>query len=403
MQTLTPRLQAAKPAERAKILAEYKERSLEFIITPTPPIDVDNPLANAVELRAAQKLGLPAESVRSGSGTGAGFFRSIVENAGTINPEVVDQMPLFAASQLAVKIEDGAWLAARPARRPEEVRWFYYMALYFLGGVAALTPIALWFAHRLAAPIRRFGEAVERMGRDPNSEPLLEEGPQEVRGAVSAFNTMRNRIRRFVADRTLMLAAISHDLRTPLQRMRFRLESLPDDVGKDILADIEEMETMIASTLAFARDDASGAPAQQLDLGALVESVCNDAEDAGGKASCAASERVVVQADPVRLKRAVANLVTNAIKFGGEAEVAIAREPGQVVVEIADRGPGIPEDQRDEVFQPFRRLEPSRSKATGGVGLGLAIARTIARAHGGDVTLHGREGGGLKAKLSLPA
>ena len=398
-----PAIRDASASERAKLLERASDRTMRFEIIATPPLVTDNPLSRAIERRAAQQLGVPASDVRSSSGAGSGFFRAVIEEAGTISPEAIDQLPLFRSNQLAIKIGENEWLSPMPPRRPEERLWLNYIVLWFFGSALLLTPLALWFANRLAAPIGRFAAAAERLGRDPDAQPLAEEGPREVSGAVVAFNTMRDRMRRFVADRTLMLAAISHDLRTPLQRMRFRVESLPDDVGKDLLADIEEMETMLSSTLAFARDDAARSTRQQLDLGALVESVCDDAEDSGQKACCAVKERVVVSGDPVRLKRVVANLVTNAVKFGGSAEVSVSRENGLALVEVADRGPGIPEDQRDEVFQPFRRLEPSRSKATGGVGLGLAIARTIARSHGGDVSLHGRDGGGLVARLALPA
>src|SRR5262249_2723657 len=156
----------------------------------------------------------------------------------------------------------------------------------------------------------------------------------------------------------LMLAAISHDLRTPLQRMRFRVESLPDDVGAAILADIEEMEAMISSTLAFARDDAAHSPREPLDLTALVESVCDDAADSGGKASYDLGGRTVISGDSVRIKRAIANLVGNAIKYAGAAEVKVWREGGAALVEVADRGPGIAAELREEMFQPFRRIEP---------------------------------------------
>ena len=403
LQTTMPAIRAAKGKELDAALDRASDRSMRFEISSEPPPSTDNPLSRAIAQRAAQQLGVPLDSVRSGSGAGIGFFRAIIEEAGTISPSVIDQVPLFGSNQLAIKIGENQWLSPRPPRRPEDRLWLNYVGLWFFGSALLLTPIALWFASRLAAPMARFAAAAERLGRDPNAAPLAEEGPREVSGAVAAFNTMRGRVRRFVADRTLMLAAISHDLRTPLQRMRFRVESLPDDVGRDLLADIEEMEAMLSSTLAFARDDAAQSTREQLDLGALVESVCDDAEDAGQTACCSVKGRVVVSGDPIRLKRVIANLVTNAIKFGGAAEVSVSREGGQTLVEVADRGPGIPEDQREEVFQPFRRLEPSRSKATGGVGLGLAIARTIARGHGGDVSLHAREGGGLVARLALPA
>jgi signal transduction histidine kinase len=319
------------------------------------------------------------------------------------NDQVINALGFVGSTQVAVQLKNGEWLTARMARQTEQEAWLRTIFFSFIGATLVLTPLGLLFARRLASPIGEFAEAADQLGRNADAPLLEEKGPRELRSAVRAFNTMQERIRKFVEGRTLMMAAISHDLRTPLQRLRFRIDSLDETTRNAMLADIQEMEAMIGSTLAFASDEAAPGARQTLDLGALVSSVCDEAADAGGATQCSVSERVVVQGDPVRLKRALSNLVYNATKYAGGAEVRVGHEMGAAVVEVADRGPGIPEDRLEEMFQPFRRLEPSRSRATGGAGLGLSIARTIARAHGGDVTLSPRPGGGLTARLALPA
>jgi signal transduction histidine kinase len=216
---------------------------------------------------------------------------------------------------------------------------------------------------------------------------------------------MQERLRRFVGDRTLMLAAMSHDLKTPLTRIRLRTELIGDGAqqGK-ILADIDEMTAMIESTLAFARDDARREAPLLVDLGALVESVYENAIDTGHDVEMSSARQVIhVICRPVAISRAVANLVGNAVKYGGGARVSLDRVADRAVVTIDDDGPGIPEDEREKVFAPFYRIEGSRNRDTGGVGLGLAVARNSAREHGGDLTLGRNEGGGLRARLELPA
>ncbi len=367
------------------------------------PGAIDPAVPRAVEAMAAARIGGPDPEVRLGMQMRFPFAAAAARQLAGLPRRSVANAPLGNAMILGVRLDDNTWLIARPERRQGELLWLAHMSLWFLVTAMLLAPLALLFSRRLAAPIGAFAVAAERLGRGPEALALREEGPREVRAATRAFNTMHGRIQRFVADRTLMLAAISHDLRTPLQRLRFRIDSLPDDTRAALLADIEEMEAMLSSTLAFARDDAQRPPRQPLDLGALVASVCDDAADSGGKAQCAVDGRIVVTADPIGLKRAIANLVANAIKYAGAAEVQVRREGAQVLVEVADRGPGIPQALHEAVFQPFRRLEPSRSRATGGTGLGLSIARTIARGHGGDVALAARPGGGLVAALALPA
>jgi signal transduction histidine kinase len=207
-----------------------------------------------------------------------------------------------------------------------------------------------------------------------------------------------------------MLAAIGHDLRTPITRLRLRAEFMDDDEQRrKMLADLDEMEAMVAATLAFARDESTGEPTVALDLAALCRTVLDEAADArpdlAEAIAYAGPERLVVRARPVALKRALANLIGNALAYGGAARLVLTapEAPGKPVrLAVEDKGPGIPADLLEAVFQPFRRLEASRNRETGGTGLGLPIARNILRAHGGDVVLRNRDGGGLVALATLP-
>lgn len=308
---------------------------------------------------------------------------------------------------LALRLPDGAWLniAGRwPRPRPWSSPTFLAALAVMTAAVAALS---FWAVRRLTAPIRDLAAAAERLGRDVTAPPLPERGPREVAQAAAAFNTMQARIRRFVEDRTAMLAAIGHDLRTPITRMRLRAEFVEDEaVRAKMLADLAEMEAMVAATLAFARDDAAAEAAVPLDLVSLLRTVADEANDVAGRevVMLEAPAHRTVTARPVALKRALGNLVGNAVAYAGGCRVRLG-EPvgGMLLVAIEDDGPGIPEDELERVFQPFYRVERSRSRETGGAGLGLPIARTILRGHGGDVTLANRPGGGLTATVTLPA
>jgi signal transduction histidine kinase len=251
--------------------------------------------------------------------------------------------------------------------------------------------------------MRRLAEVADGLGRGEAVEPLPEAGPEEVRRTARAFNEMQRRLRRFVEDRTRMLAAIGHDLRTPITSLRLRAELLEDEEARSrILATLDEMQRMIEATLAFAREEASREATRTVDLGALVESVCVDLADLGLDTAYEPGPRLACACRPDSLRRAVRNLVENAARYGRRARVTALRQGAELVVRVDDDGPGIPPEALERVFAPFVRLEESRSSETGGVGLGLAIARTIARAHGGDVRLANRPEGGLRAELALP-
>lgn len=273
------------------------------------------------------------------------------------------------------------------------------MALWLLMVAAA----ALLAVRRAARPFGTFAAAAERLGVDVAAPPLAEDGPREVRRAAHAFNVMQARIRRFVEDRTQLLAAISHDLRTPITRLKLRAEFVEDDAERTrMLADLDEMERMIAATLAFARDDAAREERRQVDVAALVQGLVDDFAATGAAASYVGPDSLVMAARPMALKRAVANLLDNAVKYGGAARASLGREPGEVVLAIDDDGPGIPEADRERVFSPFVRIEASRCRDTGGTGLGLSVARAAIRAHGGDIALANRPDGGLRVTVALP-
>lgn len=302
------------------------------------------------------------------------------------------------ALRISVRLHDGSWLNVFAPLDFGEPLW----GLRFLGPVAAallaVTLAALWAVRRATRPFATFAAAAERLGLEITAPPVPETGPREVRKAAHAFNVMQGRIRRFVDDRTQMLAAISHDLRTPITRLKLRAEFIDDeDERTRLLADLDEMERMIAATLSFAKDDAMREDRRPVDVAALVQGM---AEDLGG--SYQGPDRLVIEARPTALKRAVANLIENAVKYGATARCRLEAQVGQIVLTVADDGPGIPEAEFERVFAPFVRLEESRNRDTGGTGLGLAVARAAIRAHGGDVTLANRPEGGLTVTAHIP-
>jgi signal transduction histidine kinase len=272
--------------------------------------------------------------------------------------------------------------------------------LVLLGTVLALSLIAVRW---VTGPLSALAAAAEKLGRDIDRPPLAEEGPLEVRRAASAFNTMQQRLSRFLSDRARVLTAMSHDLKTPLTRLRLRLETVNDpDLRVKIEKDLDEMQSMVTQTLDYMRDSSKGEATQQIDLMALLETVQIDFRDTGGTVEIKGIVAQPYVGRPLALRRCLNNLVQNAIRYGGRAMIEVEDTAKQVVVRVVDDGPGIPEQELERAFEPFYRGERSRNRETGGTGLGLGIARNIARAHGGDLVLRNRPGGGLEAILSLP-
>ncbi|HYE36903.1 sensor histidine kinase [Methylocaldum sp.] len=270
--------------------------------------------------------------------------------------------------------------------------------------LAGLLAIVVWFAVRLVLqPLRRLVHAAESFGRDPDHPPMDESGPIEVRQAARTFNRMRERLRSYIEERTRILAAITHDLKTPLTRLRLRLEQCDDERLRTRLAeDVAAMQALVNEGLALARSLDSGPPPQTIDLGALLQSLCDDTEDAGGNARFEGPDGALISGRPEALRRSFLNLIDNAVKYGGKADVTLERSGDDWLIRVRDAGPGIPEEHLGDVMQPFFRLETSRSRETGGTGLGLPIAANLLSAQGGTLSLHNRPEGGLEARVRLP-
>jgi two-component system OmpR family sensor kinase len=311
------------------------------------------------------------------------------------------QRPIFGAFVAAAQQPGGSWVIVRPQPEPFPNAWHQRLILWFLGCIAVMAPAAYLFARRVTAPIANFAEAADRLGRDPKA-PLIElRGPAELGAAVRAFNDMQVRLKRYVEDRTAMVGAISHDLRTPLTRIRFKMEGASDALRTSVIGDVEQMEAMITAVLAFIRDASEPRHRERLDLLSLLECAVDDAALVGLEASLVDGEPLTVNADALGLRRLFDNLIDNAVKYGGRARVSLAREGDEAVVRIADEGPGLADADLERAFEPFYRTEPSRNRDSGGIGLGLSVARSVARAHGGDVVLQPGQGG-LVAVVRLP-
>jgi signal transduction histidine kinase len=302
-----------------------------------------------------------------------------------------------------VRLSDGT-LVTFDSRQPASAENLPYRLLASLAvllvGVVLVSLLAVRWATR---PLNTLADAAEELGRDIQRPPLPEAGPVEVRRAARAFNTMQSRLARFIGDRTRIFAAMSHDLKTPITRLRLRAELLDDPtVRAKFAADLAEMESMVGSTLDFLRGLESAETARPIDVAALLESLQADFSEGGAKVSVEAAGLRPYPGRAQALKRCLANLVENAVKYGGAAKVTALDGNDRLEIRIRDEGPGIAEAELDRVFDPFYRVEASRNRETGGTGLGLTIARSIARGHGGDVVLRNHPEGGLEATLTLP-
>ena len=304
---------------------------------------------------------------------------------------------------LLIGLSDGSWaMFSVPTRSWGLDEWLRNLIVLAL--VVLSTAIVVLITTRyLARPLERFAQGARRFGMDFKAPPIPVEGPQELRQAILAFNGMQAQLRNFLLDRTQMLAAISHDLRAPLTRMRLRGEFIEDaEQQSRLFRDVDEMQTMVTSALDFFRDDARFEPATAFDLAELLHTVVDDFKDAGATVVMSGPGRLVYVGRPVGIKRMLVNLVENAIKYGREPGVRLRRTSDRVEIRVQDRGPGIPVEHHDAVFAPFFRLEGSRNKSTGGVGLGLSVARATVLEHGGMLSLRNRRGGGLEVRVVLP-
>ena len=374
-------------------LSEWQQDARAHLVAPLPRASTESPTASLFEhesmLEASSRSGWENVSPE------ASFLRVPLQLA---------ELREWNGFGLAVRLEDHTWLNIVYAKPSHLVLSPASPTSYAALGVVALVFSAgTWLlVRRISQPLKRLTHATERLGRGEEVEPLPEEGPDDLRTMVTAFNRMQVRLRRFVEDRTRMLAAIGHDLRTPITTLRLRAEFVTDaDTREKLLGTLDEMQAMTEATLAFARSEAVAEPTRVVDVTALIESLCDDLKELGANVEFAGNGRLPASCRPDALRRAVRNVIENAVRYGDSARVNTGARGENIEIVVEDDGPGIAESDRERVFAPFVRLEASRNRNTGGVGLGLAIARSILRAHGGDVEL-GEGARGLRVRMFMP-
>lgn len=379
------------PAERDRAAQAFSWPSADIHWTAAPLVKAMEPLW--AELKAMQQRGRQAFPDLPADG-----LRLAYDDAG--GGDAQRSRHLLLAS---VRLADGSWVNfAITKYHGAGAEWTPLLASTTIM-VALVTAVALLLVRRWTRPLARLAGAAQRLGVDVSAPPLPDEGPEEVREASRAFNEMQARLRRLIEDRTQMMAAMSHDLRTPITRMRLRTEFVEDEHERQrMLADLNDMEAMITSTLAFLRQDNDEEQSKLVDVASILASLCTDQADLGHAARYLGCPHARIVARPLALKRAFANLIDNALKYGQRADVRLVEAADELRLSIGDQGPGLPSAELERVFQPYYRAEGSRSRETGGVGLGLPIARDIIRAHGGDVSLRNRPEGGLEAVVTLP-
>ncbi|MDX5444519.1 MAG: HAMP domain-containing protein [Zoogloeaceae bacterium] len=379
------------PGERAGQLESMRNRRLRFSLDGLPP--GATPATWRGALTEALERALPDREVKL-------FIHNPPppphQHDGRPAPpsRLLAVVRLSDGTRLAVRLPNLSQIPDRPAS-PERI-------LAALAALVAGIGVLSWIAVRVATrPLSDLAEAARVLGEDPERGDITAHGPAEVAQAAGAFRLMQQRIREHIAERTRILAAISHDLQTPITRLRLRTEQIDDEALRGrVQADLDDMQAMVREGLAYARSLENGEAEQRLDLSALIGSLVDDAQEMGWRVQLVEGERAVCSARPTALRRSLWNLIENGVKFGGRVEVAI--EPGPMVV-IRDHGPGLPDEELERVFEPFYRTESSRNRDTGGTGLGLAIARNLLRVQGGEVTLANAPGGGLVATVRLVA
>lgn len=421
-------LDAARPEARASIIGQMVQGASRIAIASTPPAITTPGIAPDVysSIFEDHLRGLLAPGMQLTCRVD-GIARDVGHRPPP-PPGRADDGHYDIGYTVGVRLHDGMWVVFTHVLPAGNRPWIPEPMLWDLGwrivGVALLGLLVVGWMTR---PLRMLADAADEFGAGLVRAPLPERGPLEIRRAAQAFNRMQDRIRQFVDERGRLLAAISHDLRTPVTRMRLRADQMePPELRERFVADLDEIKNLLSTTIDFVRSTDSREETAEVDVTALLESLVEDCRDLqAGQAGHAAhaghtgqaaqpevritlhgadDERATcLKAQPLALKRCLSNLLENAVRYGGGQVDIEVREAGDMLsVAIRDRGPGLPEHYVDTVFEPFFRVEHSRNRQTGGSGLGLSIARNIARQHGGDITLSNRQGGGLEALLRLP-
>lgn len=383
-----PRIAPGKASAESDFQQSMFTTVLRYTLGDDTEVNVVRPEGTPESLRPAPRGGPPDMPMMQGRGWGRGMGQGFAPG-GT-----------FFTVQIALR--DGTWVTFDSHLSPQATGVPLRLALTLLILLGTVIVLSLIAVRWVTGPLAALATAAEKLGEDINRPPLPETGPSEAQRAARAFNTMQRRLSRFIADRTRIFTAMSHDLKTPITRLRLRAEMLEDEALRAKFAkDLEEMESMVAQTLDFLRDASTQEAVQRIDAMALFESLQADYQDTGGRIEIQGSVAQPYPGRPLALRRCLTNLVDNAIRYGGNATIKVKDAADRLSIRILDDGPGIPEQELEQAFEPFFRGEASRSRDTGGTGLGLGIARNIARAHGGDLVLRNRPEGGLEAILTL--
>ncbi|TMJ40278.1 MAG: HAMP domain-containing histidine kinase [Alphaproteobacteria bacterium] len=338
------------------------------------------------------------------------------EHAVKTNVAVIPGMPIYMGAEslvsrdslvmadirIALHLRDGTWLMIRPS--DEGLTSLHYLRniLDIFGKLFFVAVFSIWMARSIAKPLSNLAAAAERLGRERATTPIGGMKLPEFAAIADTFNEMQARLKKFVDERMQMLAAISHDLRTPLTRLRLYAESVPNKGQRSqILSDISDMETMVSTSLAFMSDDIHREAYGVVDVASLLISQCDNFVDSGRKVTYEGPDHAQLPCRPVALRRAFSNLIDNGCKYGGDVCVSLSDKGTSLVIDIRDNGPGIPADQAERAFAPFQRLEASRNRETGGTGLGLTIARDVVLGHGGDIRLI-NDDKGFVVRMQLP-
>lgn len=410
MASLIQLIETTSPAIHPQMVQAASSRKLYFWFAETSPIpphvsQIDNDLMTRLHallgehdirdvrlLSHEQQIGMP-EAIEMSWGN------KLNDSPSSFSLSQVDPPGLVISAQLA----DRRWLNVGLGINPPLIRWalptFFSMTL----AVGSICLIVVWMVQRITRPLGTLAKAAEAVGRGETIVPVSEDGPVDLQHTIRAFNRMNARLQRFVQDRTRMLAAISHDLRTPMTSLRLQVEFVTDEeIKRKMLTTLEEMQRMSEETLAFARDEASTEHSRSVDLAALIDSLCQDLTDLELDITWEGMDKTPYTCRPVSLKRAFRNVIENAVLYGQQARVELRSFDLEFQVSIYDDGPGILPQDAERVFQPFVRLEESRSHETGGIGLGMAIARSIVRQHGGDIVLIHDDPKGFCVRIHLP-
>lgn len=401
-------LEHTPPSLQDSVLQSADSPMLRFALGDTPVASVDNPTADRLITQIRQTLSNDDKrEIRA-------VLSPIAMNSDTMMNSMPDSMfPMHETMQqlhvepvrldLSIRLNDGRWLNVATMFHRPQVQWSPTTVFSILSMAGAVALIVLVVVRQIVKPMEALAQGAERIGRGMETAPLPLSGPREVRDTVEAFNRMQARLTRFLNDRTRLLAALGHDLRSPLTAMRIRLELLEENEDvRRLKALVEDMQHMVETTLAFARGALHSEPAVEVNLTDMLLELVEDFRLSEATVSLTAPDTVSTLVRPTSLRRALRNLIDNAIRYGNTVEIGLENNKEEIQIVIDDRGPGIPEEQMATIFEPFVRLERSRSRDTGGIGLGLAIARTIVQAHGGEIALSNRPAGGLSVCVHLP-